>query len=189
MDYTKETVKFILQNANRFEWSLQGLGMLRLYLSKELRLHIWDDRYKVPNVSEVHSHPWTFRSTIIAGVMYEYRYTPNSQIGYNYSGVLIQCGENSCIKEKLPGLRLHNEKKFYHEGEDYELAHDVLHSSHALSGTVTLVRRFFREDTEHAKVYWPVFGTDPGWVDAKPRKATPKEIKAIVGNALERHFK
>ena len=189
MELDKKLVKYILEDAHRFDWSLQGFGMLRLYLSKETRLHVWDDRYKVKNVSDIHNHPWSFRSQIIAGVMHEYQYQKSETLGFFYSGALIQCGENACVKEMLPPVRMQNHPKTYYESMEYELSEHVIHSSHPLSGTVTVVHRYFKPDTEHAKVYWPVFGNDPGWIDAKPRKAKPKEVKDICGNALERHFK
>ncbi len=57
-----------------FEWSLQGFGMLRLYLSKEVRLHVWDDRYAVKNVTTIHTHPWHFRSTVLFGELTDVLY-------------------------------------------------------------------------------------------------------------------
>lgn len=54
---TKLFVKTILSNPENFKWSIQGLGMLRVYLSDEVRLHIWDSRFKVPGVSPLHNHP------------------------------------------------------------------------------------------------------------------------------------
>ena len=45
-------------------WSLQGLGMFRLYLSHEKRLHVWDARFRTSDVSVIHTHPWHFTSEV-----------------------------------------------------------------------------------------------------------------------------
>lgn len=71
--FTKPLVKAILTNANSYSWSIQGLGMLRLYLAKDRRLHVWTD-LRVENVSDTHTHPWHFDSQIVAGVMRNQRF-------------------------------------------------------------------------------------------------------------------
>src|SRR5882672_1685770 len=60
-------VKQILDNCGDYEWSIQGFGMLRTNISEYLRLHIWDSRCRVDDVSDIHTHPWNFSSTVIAG--------------------------------------------------------------------------------------------------------------------------
>ena len=60
--------------------------------------------------------------------------------------------------------------------------HIDIHKTICSRGSVTLIERFFTEDTEHAHVFLPK-GTD--WVDAKPRQATEEEVSLITKNALK----
>lgn len=62
-------VKRILETPDAHRWTLQGLGMLRLYLSDALRLHVWDPRCAAPGASAVHDHPWDFSSLIVSGAL------------------------------------------------------------------------------------------------------------------------
>jgi len=71
--FTKADVQRILENASNYDWELKGLGMMRTYLNPEAKLHVWDSRYKVPNVSLTHEHPWSFQSTIMAGELTQHR--------------------------------------------------------------------------------------------------------------------
>jgi hypothetical protein len=185
MNLTKQLVKTILENAGAFKWSLQGLGMLRLYLSTEVRLHIWDSRYAVPNVSTMHDHPWSFDSLIVAGWVNQYRYTLDLH-GEDFLFSVLQCGPGGCAKTQPTAVRLRKGRcESYQEGQTYRQRHDEIHQSIPEDGTVTLVTRTFREDTEHARVFWP---NGTAWVSAEPRPATPAEVQEITGHALNRWF-
>lgn len=193
MNITKQLVKTILENASAFKWSLQGLGMLRLYLSTEVRLHVWDSRYAVPNVSTVHDHPWSFESYVVAGQVHQFRYketTPaDGQLWAEsepYLFSVLQCGPGGCAKTQPQPIRLCKmQRERYWEDCSYVQTHDEIHESIPEDGTVTIVTRTFREDTEHARVFWP-YGTD--WVSAEPRPAMPAEVYSITSNALNRWF-
>jgi hypothetical protein len=52
-------------------------------------------------------------------------------------------------------------------------------------GTVTIVERRFKADTEHAFVFYP---RNEKWVSAEPRPATPEEVITITQIALRRWF-
>jgi len=47
--------------------------MLRTYLSddKRVRLHVWHSEAAVPDVTDKHTHPWGFLSTVVAGVVHD----------------------------------------------------------------------------------------------------------------------
>jgi hypothetical protein len=154
--------------------------MLRLYLTKEIRLHIWDSRFRVANVSTIHDHPWDFESFIVYGRLTNYRYKKVEGDGYLFS--TIQCGENACTKTKpVPcGLELVSQEVM-NGGVTYTQASSEIHQSMPHDGTVTLVERRFKADTEHATVFWPN-GSD--WVDAAPRPATEAEIEDITSMSL-----
>jgi hypothetical protein len=182
---TKQLVQKILENPSGYNWSLQGFGMLRLYLSLEVRLHVWDSRFRVPDVSLVHNHPWDFDSYIVAGVIQQRRFLKTE--GSTHLEYIIKAGPGGFLVTngtpvKLQSLALER----YEAGESYTQKADEIHESLPMPGTVTLVTRSFtKEDVDHACTY-----TCNGvpWVSAEPRPATEKEVHAITSFALERWF-
>jgi hypothetical protein len=185
---TKLLVKNILEKAEHYKWSLQGLGMLRLYLSDELRLHVWDSRYKMENVSPLHDHPWSFDSDVIAGQVDQFRYTlsdKDTQHAQKFKFATIKCGENACTVSDPEIAYLLPHFETFNEGESYTQHKDEIHESIPTDGTVTLVHRTFHPDREHARVFWR---GDGGFVSAEPRPAAKEEVKAITEYALRRWF-
>jgi hypothetical protein len=70
----------------------------------------------------------------------------------------------------------------YREGDEYaQLAHE-LHDSHQLPGTVTVIRRTFR-DVGELTVCRP---EGAPWVSGTARPATVQEVTAITSMALSR---
>lgn len=161
-------------------WTLQGFGMLRLYLTKELRLHVWDARYRVSNVSLIHTHPWDFESYIVWGRLKNIRYEVVEGDGHLFS--TIKCGVGACIKTSPQPCGLVEVKnEFLEAGKVYSQKAHEIHKSVPENGTVTLIERTFKADTEHANIFWPK-GTD--WVSGEPRRATKKEIENICEYAV-----
>lgn len=180
----RAAVEALLRKPEGHDWSLQGFGMLRLYLSgsKDLRLHIWDRRFSVAGVSQLHDHPWDFRSLVIAGELTQYRYT-ESPAGEQYVYQTIQCGPGGCAKsEPAPILLTRSTPETYEPGNWYGQKATEIHKSLPDDGSVSLIERTFKEDTEHARVFWKA-GME--WISAEPRKATPEEVHAITQNALK----
>ena len=212
IETTRLLVKGVLENADRFDWSIQGFGMLRMYLSKEVRLHIWNPAFEVENVSTIHDHPWDFESEVVCGEIQNQRYVvlrreydggmmeePRQPIAIRYDGVpdthlcaVIRCGTgggidkacNSGIPEPrallpfgFPTLPVST----YRAGQSYKQVASDVHETKAVAGTVTIVTRKFKADTEHARVFFPL-GTE--WVSAEPRRATPSERASFVLPAL-----
>jgi hypothetical protein len=193
-DLTKPLVKKILENPSGFDWTLQGLGMLRTYIgSNDLRLHVWDSRFAFPDVSTMHTHPWNFHSLIVAGEVRQVRFvnpeviggTPPSKV---FKQQEILCGVGGGPVEGQGPKIVHFSslsEEVYREGDVYsQLAHEI-HSSYPVDGTVTIIEREMLDDTEHAFVYWDV---DKEWVTAEPRPATTQEIAVICQNALKSWF-
>ena len=96
----QELVRLILVNANKFEWTLQGFGMLRLHLSGGVRLNIWDSRFRVPGVSTLHSHPWWFTSLIVSGSLANVRYMETIG-GMAFSSAEIKPGPGGGLRKDL----------------------------------------------------------------------------------------
>lgn len=175
----------ILDNAPKFHWSLQGMGLLRLYVRDVGRIHIWDEtlRYS-PDVSMMHNHSWDLHSTIVAGRLQNTRYVQCAEdtkgaIRYHtktfitgYDAHATSDQETVCLCALPP--------ETYTPIMDYrQKAHEV-HRTDALDGTVTVLLR--KDDEEgHANIYWPE-GTE--WVSATPRPARPEELRVGVKKAI-----
>lgn len=194
MNNTKLLVKNILEHAEHYEWELKGLGIMRTYLSEDAKLHVWDSRYRVPNVSMIHEHPWTFESTIIAGCLHQARFTatPMLESAVNdvdvnpYMRSIVQCGPGGCLLAEPTLVHLNTRgEEVYGEGERYQQVFDEIHRSFPEDGTVTIVRRVDYKEAQAAAVYWP-HGEE--WVSSDPVMATPGKIRDIANYALRRWF-
>lgn len=206
MTNTQLLVRHLLHEFDRHQWSIQGFGMLRLYLSKEVRLHIWHSAFKVPNVSEIHDHPWDFESEVVCGELTNQLYVvlkdgPGNLMveedrttigGYErnpctHHVTKIRCGPGGGVCESEgppePRLLLGYCPHTYLAGESYAERAVQVHETKAVDGTVTIVRRTFKADTEHARVFFPL-GTE--WVSAEPRPALPGEVAEFAMAALDR---
>lgn len=176
-------IRFILTNALKFEWSIQGLGMLRLYLSPSQRLHVWSREAKRTDVSTIHDHPWDFDSLIISGSI-ENLIFENVPQGLPHLRQQILCGPGGgvCGAPEEVGL-ICRTRTTYGSGWSYFQKAEVIHESEPSEGAVTLITRTFRPDTEHANVFYEAGKT---WVSAEPRVATAAEIERITRSALDR---
>lgn len=184
MSHCAALVKTILKSPSSYEWSLQGFGMLRLYLSESLRLHVWDGRYTQNGVenSMIHDHPWGFDSLVLSGHMTNFLFEKCAQgCGEVYQEQQIICGPGGCaVGEPLKvWLRLKDHKTLIPE-QRYSQTAEEIHRSAPSPGCVTLVDRRFRSDRDRALVYWK----GERWVSAEPRPATQDEAASICMNAL-----
>ena len=160
----KLLVKKILERPLGHDWSLQGFGMLRLYLSKEVRLHVWHSSKAVPNVSLIHTHPWHFDSEVIVGQIVNVRYVVSDNYPgrgftpHQYAKILCGVGGGMAkgeLKEERgvkPLTELHHE--VYRERDSYWQTADEIHKSIPTDGTVTVVTRKPLPDPDHALVFW-----------------------------------
>jgi hypothetical protein len=210
LDLNRRFVKTIMEAAmveaakgcyGPFEWTLQGLGMLRTYLGadKAVRLHVWDDRYIFdPRPSELHTHPWDLLSYIVAGTVVNTRYTEATATERYWTGEngaaeymrqRILCGIGGGLQEEPSAAEkvvlVEQPAEFYSAGDVYKQRADEVHKSNPRAGTVTLVRRTFGEDVDHADVFWTPGGE---WITAEPRAATPEEVYQILTNSLDMWF-
>ena len=185
VEVIKIMVKAILDQATNLSWSVQGLGMLRLYLSNEYRLHVWDDRLKVPNVSEIHDHPWDLESLVVAGVVRNRRLTPQHDEHGAMMKQTLRCGEGGGLvgTPSVCALISTDFVEVYTSGDRYVQRAEEVHQSEPDRGAVTLIHRTFREDTEHAHVFWP---RGENWISAEPRPATREEVEMVTRDSLRR---
>lgn len=181
----KYMTSFILRNHDKFEWTIQGLGMLRVYITPELRLHVWHSSAREPGASVIHSHPWDFCSNVIAGCITDVRFRESAD-GKPHNKQVIRCGPGGGLEgDPQQVYLLPRTYRGYVAGKKYYALAEDIHYSTFDDGTVTLVNRTFKQDTEHAAVYWP---EGEEWGTAEPRIATPKEVKLICESSLDKYF-
>jgi hypothetical protein len=191
---TKQLTKAILEHADSFDWTLQGLGMLRTYLSLEVRLHVWHSGFKFKEgdqiASELHTHPWNFHSLVVAGRVRNYRFLEVAGTSLGTGQAIprkrqtIRCGEGGgLIGDPVDVFLAEQPTETFEEGETYTQKAEEIHRSLPDDGTVTIIEREFLDDTEHAFVYFR-----GEWISAEPRPATPEEVAEITGFALQTRF-
>jgi hypothetical protein len=150
---------------------------LRLDDRREYRLHVWDPSRCVGEVP-IHDHPFDFVSQIIAGEMINTRYVED-RAGGEYRRIRYS-PDNEDDRTTAETVRLSGTATSYTGGEQYvQLAHE-LHDSHQLPGTVTAIRRTFR-DVPELTVCLP---GDAPWLSGRSRPATPDEVKQFAAKAL-----
>jgi hypothetical protein len=184
---SKALVKNLLEHPESMDWTLQGFGMLRCYLEPELRLHVWDSRFRFAEVSDLHTHPWDFHSVVVAGVVRNKRFREVTQWeagGEKLRRQTIRCGVGGGLTGDPEDVRLSGSRfEVLEEGATYTQHAREIHRSVPEDGSVTIIEREFKDDTEHAYVYF-----EGEWVTAEPRPATEEEIDSIVANSLAAWF-
>ena len=178
-------------------WSLQGFGMLRMYLDdrKTYRLHVWHDGHCVENVSDIHTHPWDLQSRVVAGLLTNVRYmeAPNRTQRHPIHRLLIVPGEDAkkgLAKPDSVSLRVVS-REAYHPGAVYNQRADEIHRTVFAPGTVTVIDRERRGLPDRAYSYY----RGSAWVDAAPRPAKSldeirvalTEARKIIDGELDLH--
>src|SRR5271168_556004 len=174
--------KFVLENAIKFDWSLQGLGMLRLYIGDDTRLHVWDKRFAFPGASPIHDHQqWGLHSTVLSGRMRNYRFIESTDgVRYMYKTIRAGVGCIDLSAENMTALK-RQPVEIYDAGRSYWQRPEEIHESDPIDGTVTIMHKTPTKDPEAARVFWRVGET---WGSAEPRPAPQAEIIAITRYAL-----
>lgn len=189
---TRAMVEKILSNAQQMKWTYMGLGLIKLYLNNNVRLHVWDIRKAVDGVTMMHDHPWDFTSTVIAGCVRQIRYREyTGHDGAKYIPFIkgrVECGVGLCPNTAVREVRLiGGEPEIYQHGDSYhQFAHEI-HYTQPDIGTVTVVEAAFNPGSDKtASVYWQ---KDTEFVSAgRTRQATPDEVEHFTRTALTRHF-
>lgn len=181
-DKLRSLAKFALENAAKFEWSLQGLGMLRLYLPDDTRLHVWDNRFAYPGASPIHDHQqWALNSTVISGQIINFRYIETAH-GKPFTYKMIKAGFGCVdISEEMPIKLERCDGELYRIGGNYSQEPAEIHETIPTNGTVTIMRKTPTKDPEAARVFWPA---GAHWGSAEPRKATSFEVDFMTRYAL-----
>jgi hypothetical protein len=174
----KVLIRNILEHPDDYSWTIQDIGLLGLRLDeqREYRLHVWAPDRRVGG-PVIHDHPFDFVSSIVAGELTNVRYEEDP------SGTKYLRERYSPPNEDLRTtdvVQLAAEVETYREGDEYaQLAHE-LHDSHQLPGTVTVIRRMFRDVRELTVCR----SEDAPWTSGVSRPATPGEVRSITSQAL-----
>ena len=175
----KALVRAILEHAEGYAWTMQDIGLLGLRLDdrREYRLHVWDASYSVGE-PPVHDHPFDFTSTVIAGEMTNTRYEEDPS-GVEYRRVRYRPPNEDA--RATDTVRLSGTATTFTAGRQYsQLAHE-LHDSRQLPGTVTIIRRTFKDVPELTVCT----RGEAAWVSGQSRPAAPDDVKRITATALE----
>lgn len=174
---------------NGRKWQVQGLGMLRTYLSPETRLHIWCPEFNYCEDSGWHTHPWDFSSFVVAGIIQNTKYIERKAAGRSKGWIpfikqRIICGPGGCSMGEPEDVFLKEVVNHtYVSGTHYSQNADEIHSSHPERGTVTVITRNVVYPDGSATVYHP---KDSKRTSAEARPATAHEIRFGTAIALER---
>lgn len=170
-------------------WTTQGLGMLRLYLDLDrvFRLHIWHPELAVVGATRVHSHPWSFSSTVYTGELQETIWSPNPKSQSQpkqFNQQCLTCGVGGgLVGAAAPAITMYPTVRRHGPGDMYYLVGSAYHETDFAVGTTTVVRRELASSAnpDRAEVLLPVgeaFGS------AEPRPATQEEVDMCVAAAL-----
>jgi len=178
---TAALVRTMLEHAQDFPWTMQGVGLLGLRLDdrREYRLHVWAPSFCVSE-PPVHDHPYDFTSTVIAGELVNTRYEEDAA-GVEYHRMRYLPPDEDA--RTADTVRLSGTPTTLTAGDRYSQRAHELHDSRQLPGTVTIISMAFKDARELTVCYRD--GAD--WVSGRSRPATPHEVKIITARALE-HF-
>lgn len=181
-----EIVKKVMENPFDYEWELQGFGMLRTYIDKNTRLQIWLKDFIVPDVTDIHTHPWDFQSFIYQGQITNFifkEYALEDQLSgewFQSDRCLILTGVTAFVKEKTPIILKPLDKVGYSRGDIYFHGKDVPHRIDFIDGTITILTKSNIHEDSLAYSYVQNGGE---WVSAAPRLATKEEIIPFIDAA------
>jgi hypothetical protein len=175
--------RHILEEAPAFKWSLQGLGMLRLHMGNNTRLHVWDLRHAFPGASAIHDHlQWGLHSTVLSGCIENQRYSEDPS-GEPFVYQTFKAGYGCFTKHEPRPIRLIcSSGEVYLPGESYSQRPEEIHRTVPVNGTVTIMHKTPSADPDSARIFWPA-GTE--WGSAEPRAATISEVWQITQYALK----
>lgn len=185
MSISETKVREILNHPLEYDdWVIQGLGMLRLPLTPDgsERLHIWDPQRALNEQPSVHNHPWDIvESRVYFGQMGNQRYAISENGNLPMTASDVNCGVGSHLMGEPRPVAIAEVSDFevYEPGEHYAMDAEEFHNSFPVTGTVTIMKRNFKENRHLATICW---AGDEEWKQANfTREATRGEILSFTG--------
>jgi len=190
MNIQDALIKGVLERWTAYSWTMQGFGFLRTNIADIGRIHVWDSRLRTPLVSDIHTHPWALRSTVVSGELINQRFhlvnedeeETSDATPYLVSGIATGEGGGLIGDTKEVWLRPMT-PEIYVRGQSYKQMPSEIHRSIPADGTVTVLERPKGPELEPALVYWP-YGSV--WVSAEPKSAPSYLVEQVIGWALAR---
>jgi hypothetical protein len=186
MNIQSALVLSILKQWRSYQWTQQGFGFLRTKIENVGRIHVWDSSLATRYVSSIHTHPWSFESTIISGELINQKYLIGQGERWqpNYQSQCIATGEGGGLLNESKAVCLIPEQpELYTAGMFYRQESSEIHRTIAQDGTVTLLTRPQGPPLEEATVFWPI-GTH--WVSAEPVPAAYYNVQRAIEYAIAR---
>jgi hypothetical protein len=176
---TRALVRTMLEHAEDYPWRMQDIGLLGLRLDdrREHRLHVWGPAHSIGD-PPVHDHPYDFTSVVVVGEITNTRYVDDAS-GERYTRVRYSTADENV--RTADSIALAGTATVFRAGDEYSQRADELHDSRQVPGTVTIIRMAFRE----VRRLSVCTRGDAPWRSGQSRPATPDEIKAITGAALD----
>lgn len=142
----RDEVREVLSYWPEHEWQVQGFGMLRTYLpgDTEPRLQVWDQRLACWGNNAIHDHPWAFRSTIVAGTVFNQRFEISTpRVGSDPTGHITEIipgtrGGKLSDRPVEPCWITPHPVEVYSMGDSYRQTHREMHLTRYVQSTVTL---------------------------------------------------
>lgn len=172
----------ILEHAQAYRWQVQGLGMMKLYLPGDTRLHVWDSTLLSPGASRVHDHlQWGLTSHVLSGELRNTRFLVTGGEP-NYCWATFKAGVDGHMLERPKACRLEaREPEVYRPGDSYSQEPEEIHLTEARDGTVTLMQKR-PAGTDNARIFWPL-ATE--WGSALPSEAPSLLVRYVAEKALD----
>lgn len=138
------------QHHPKYRWECHGLGMAFAYLTPDVRLHVWDKRFRHPGRwdESIHSHRWALWSTVLHGSLIQQEFEPVDAV---MDGTHVEWSVANSTWADPHALVIVNGRKLtlrqanvrVSSGEYYSMlgGNPRFHRTEALDGTVTLMRR------------------------------------------------
>jgi hypothetical protein len=172
-------VRAVLEQPAGRPWVMQEVGLLGLRLDegRAYRLHVWDPEACVAD-PPIHDHPFDFASTVIAGELTNTLYE-ESPSGLEYERDRYTPGDEA--GRVTDTIRLSSASTTLAAGQSYAQRAHELHASAQVPGTVTVLRRTFKDVARLTVCRAP----GSPWVSGRSRPASPRELRRITGAALD----
>lgn len=170
-----------LTNPEDYEWSVQGLGMLRAYLTEDraTRLQIWLKELQLASATSIHTHPWDFESIIYRGELINRTYAEVP--GHKFDCYVINTGPTARpLSHSKIDLEITQNRKLT-EGQSYYQPKEVPHLTLFSQGAISIIHRLdYSKSDGLAKSY----GVGP-WVSAAPQDVSWREARSLITYAMK----
>ena len=176
----------LLEKLARAQWTICGLGFIRAYVEDGRdRVHIWHDGFRLPGVTDIHTHPWAFTSFLLAGSIHNTRYSlyadkPIVDAEPYYQAEIVT-GTGSGADDYRPVWIKPLSEQWLTRGDYYRQQHFEVHRTDAQPGTLTYVQREIA-GRKTGLCYWH---RGAQYVSPAPRLATAEEVDLGYQAAIE----